>query len=78
MMIYGGQEYSCTEVPSLFEKDPFTRSGEDISCVIADLAQDKKGLPCNAVFEARIINESRVECTYTSGGKVCCSRVFDL
>ena len=78
MLIYGGQEFSCTEVPSLFEKEPFIRSGEDISSVIADLAEKKKTLPCDAVFEAKILEGTRVECTYTSGGKVCCSSVFDL
>ena len=46
--------------------------------VIADLAEKKKTLPCDAVFEAKILEGTRVECTYTSGGKVCCSSVFDL
>ena len=78
MLIYGGQEFSCTEVPSLFEKEPFIRSGEEISSVIADLAEKKKTLPCDAVFEAKILEGTRVECTYTSGGNVCCSSVFDL
>jgi glycosidase len=78
MLIYGGQEFSCTEVPSLFEREPFERSGEDISSAIADLAQLKKTLPCDAVFEARVLKGNRVECTYTSNGKVCARSEFEL
>lgn len=78
MMIYAGEEFSCTHTPSLFEKEPFDRSGEDISAVIADLAQKKKALPYDAVFEAKVIEGTRVQATYTSKGKVCESQIFDL
>lgn len=78
MMIYAGQEFSCTRTPSLFEKEPFDRSGEDISRLIADLAAEKKNLPSDAVFESRIVGGTKVEATYTSKGKVIASRIFDL
>ena len=78
MMIYAGQEFSCTQTPSLFEKEPFDRSGEDISRLIADLAAEKKNLPSDAVFESRIVGGTKVEATYTSKGKVIASRIFDL
>ena len=78
MLIYAGQEFSCTQTPSLFEKEPFDRSGEDISRLIADLAAEKKNLPSDAVFESRIVGGTKVEATYTSKGKVIASRIFDL
>lgn len=78
MMIYAGQEFSCTQTPSLFEKEPFDRSGEDISRLIADLATEKKNLPSDAVFESRIVGGTKVEATYTSKGKVIASGIFDL
>ena len=78
MLIYAGQEFSCTQTPSLFEKGPFDRSGEDISRLIADLAAEKKNLPSDAVFESRIVGGTKVEATYTSKGKVIASRIFDL
>lgn len=78
MLIYAGQEFSCTQTPSLFEKEPFDRSGEDISRLIADLAAEKKNLPSDAVFESRIVGGTKVEATYTSKGKVIASGIFDL
>ncbi len=78
MMIYAGQEFSCTHTPSLFEKEPFDRSGEDISRLIAGLAAEKKNLPSDAVFESRIVGGTKVEATYTSKGKVLVSRIFNL
>ena len=78
MLIYAGQEFSCTQTPSLFEKEPFDRSGEDISRLIADLATEKKNLPSDAVFESRIVGGTKVEATYSSKGKVTASRISHL
>ena len=82
MMIYGGQEFSCTEVPSLFEKEVFVRTGEDISREIAELSMMKKSLPCDAVFEARIEKitpqGAKVVATYTAKGKICARMEFEL
>lgn len=42
-LIYGGQEYRCETVPSLFEKDVFERSAEkDFSAFISAMSQLKK------------------------------------
>ena len=78
MLIYGGQEFSCTHTPSLFEQEVFSRSGKDISSDIAQLAAEKKALPHNAVFEARHLGGNRVEGVYVSGGRVCARREFAL
>ena len=41
-LLYAGQEYCCTEIPSLFEKDVFPRSTGDISALLVKLNQVKK------------------------------------
>lgn len=41
-LLYGGQEFCCTEIPSLFEKDVFPRNGADISDWFPILNQMKK------------------------------------
>ena len=41
-LLYAGQEFSCTHLPSLFEREVFDRSGRDISALLARLAQIKK------------------------------------
>ena len=40
-LLYGGQEFSCTETPSLFEKEVFSRSGRDISRYLTKLSEIK-------------------------------------
>ena len=40
-MLYGGQEFSCTHRPSLFEKEPFPRGGRDISAYLRKLSDIK-------------------------------------
>lgn len=42
VMLYAGQEYSCTETPSLFEKEVFPRNGRDLSSRLAHLAGIRK------------------------------------
>ena len=41
-LLYAGQEFSCTHLPSLFEREVFDRSGRDVSALIARLAAIKK------------------------------------
>ena len=41
-MLYAGQEFECTEIPSLFEKDVFPRTGKDISAYLKKLGEIKK------------------------------------
>ena len=40
-MLYGGQEFSCTHRPSLFEKETFPRDGRDISAYLRKLSDIK-------------------------------------
>ncbi len=50
-LLYAGQEYCCTEVPSLFEKDVFPRTLGDISGWFPKLNQVKKNiLSCRDAF----------------------------
>lgn len=43
-LIYGGQEFCCKEIPSLFEKDVFPRDGIDISSWFQKLNRMKKDI----------------------------------
>ena len=43
-LIYGGQEFCCKEIPSLFDKDVFSRDGKDISAWFQKLNRMKKEL----------------------------------
>ncbi len=78
MLIYAGQEFSCTHTPSLFDVDTVDRSGEDISATIASYAAMKKNLPTDAFFEARIVEGTRVAASYTVGGQVAEEKEFEL
>lgn len=50
-LIYAGQEFCATEIPSLFEKDVFPRTGTDISGLFFKLNQIKKEiLSCDDAF----------------------------
>lgn len=54
-LLYGGQEYCCDHVPSLFEKDVFPRDlNKDISPMLAKLGEVKKTvLACDDYFAGR-------------------------
>ena len=78
MLVYGGQEFSCTHTPSLFEKETFPRTGEDISATIAKLSQMKKGLPADAVFHAEVVEGTHVKASYIVQDKVVAEQEFDL
>jgi glycosidase len=50
-LIYAGQEYCCTQIPSLFDKDVFPRNLGDISCWFVSLNKMKKELlSCEDAF----------------------------
>lgn len=50
-LIYAGQEFCCTEIPSLFEKDVFSRDQGDVSHCYSKLNQMKKTLlSCEDAF----------------------------
>ena len=37
VLLYGGQEYSCSRLPSLFDKEVFPRTGKDITPLLQKL-----------------------------------------
>lgn len=78
MLIYAGQEFSCTTKPSLFDIDVFDRNGKDISSEIAQLVTMKKSLPTDAVFQAKLTGRNTVEASYYSDNKTIVSREFAL
>lgn len=41
-LLYAGQEFTCTHTPSLFEREVFPRTGEDITPLLQKLAVIKK------------------------------------
>ncbi len=51
-LLYAGQEYENDHLPSLFEKDVFSRqTGKDLSCLLQKLGQIKKtALACDDYF----------------------------
>ena len=78
MLIYAGQEFSCTTKPSLFDIDVFDRNGKDISSEIAQFVTMKKSLPTDAVFQAKLTGRNTVEASYYSDNKTIVSREFAL
>lgn len=52
-LLYAGQEFSETHRPSLFEREPITRAGEDLSPLLARLAQIKRRLGEEDSFDAQ-------------------------
>ena len=54
-LLYGGQEYCCDHVPSLFEKEVFPReAGKDITPLLVKLGEVKKTvLACDDYFTGR-------------------------
>lgn len=53
MLVYGGQEFSDANTPSLFEIDPVHFDGKDISEEMTRLGEIKKQLPVDAMFEVK-------------------------
>lgn len=78
-LIYGGQEYSCDHVPSLFDKDVFPRTGRDISPLLVKLYRLKKDILSPAdvlLFSAD--DENHIATGVRSDGKVRKLGVFSL
>ena len=54
VLLYAGQEFSCTHTPSLFEKEVFPRDGRDISAYLRKLSDLRhRVLDADDAFEAR-------------------------
>ena len=78
-MLYGGQEFSCTHVPSLFEKDVFDRSGRDISDYLRRLAEIKKAhLGCDDAFWAKADDANDIAILARENGESRKIGVFSL
>ena len=78
-LIYAGQEFCCTEIPSLFEKDVFPRTMGDISPLLAKLNALKKSLlSCNDAFLARADDRHDIAILERSDRKVRKLGIFSL
>ena len=79
-LIYGGQEYGCDHVPSLFEKEVFSRDPEkDISPLLAKLGRMKKEvLSCGDLMRADADDDLDVAVISRFGGKTQKLGVFSL
>ncbi len=79
-LLYAGQEYENDHLPSLFEKDVFSRStGKDISTELADLARiKKKVLSCEDYFFADSDDASDTAVLRRDDGKTAKIGIFSL
>ena len=60
-LLYGGQEFSCTHQPSLFEREVFPRSGRDISAYLSRLSEIKhRNLGADDAFTAQADDENDI------------------
>lgn len=79
VLLYGGQEYSCDHLPSLFEKDDFPRTGEDITPLLQKLnAVRRIYLSPEDWFTADADDENDIAVCLRSDGKKKKLGVFSL
>lgn len=78
-LIYAGQEFCCTEIPSLFEKDVFPRNHGDISDLLSKLNRIKKDLlSCEDAFMGRADDRNDIAILERSDMKTRKLGVFSL
>ena len=78
-LLYAGQEYCCTEIPSLFEKDVFPRDLGDISNWFPKLNQIKKEiLSCEDAFVGQADDKHDIAILERNDMKVRKLGVFSL
>lgn len=78
-LLYAGQEFCCTEIPSLFEKDVFPRNLGDISGLFHKLNQLKKEvLSCEDVFVGKADDAHDIAILTRNDRKICKLGVFSL
>jgi len=78
-LIYAGQEFCCTEIPSLFEKDVFPRTGRDISSWLKKLNGVKKEiLSCTDSFVGTADDQKDIAILERNDGKVRKLGIFAL
>lgn len=79
VLLYGGQEYSCNHVPSLFDKDVFPRTGTDITPLLQKLnAVRRTCLSVNDWFTADADDENDIAVCLRDDGKKKKLGVFSL
>lgn len=59
-LLYAGQEWAETHLPSLFEREPISRAGEDLTSLLQSLAAIKKRLGADDALEARADNAQQL------------------
>ena len=77
-LLYAGQEFSCTNRPSLFEKEVFPRTGRDIGAQLAKLAKFKHSFLGGGFFVARADDERAIAVMERSGVGFRAIGVFSL
>ena len=78
-LLYAGQEFSCTHLPSLFEREVFDRSGEDVSAYLRRLSDVKHSvLACDDAFWARWDEEKQIAMLCRQNGESRKLGIFSL
>ena len=78
-LIYAGQEFSCKETPSLFEKEVFPRDGRDISWLLRHLSDIKhRVLDADDAFDAQADDEHDIAVMLRQNDKRIKIGVFSL
>ena len=78
-LLYAGQEFCCTEIPSLFEKDVFHRTLGDISSWFVKLNQLKKTvLSCEDAFVGKADDKHDIAILERNDTKVRKLGIFSL
>lgn len=79
VMLYAGQEFCCTETPSLFEKDVFPRTGRNISEELTRMAALRKAyLDADDYFFASADDENSIAVIIRDNGKKRKLGIFSL
>lgn len=79
VLLYGGQEYSCDHVPSLFDKDVFPRTGKDITPLLQKLnAVRREHLSAEDWFTAEADDANDIAVCLRDDGKTKKLGVFSL
>lgn len=78
-LLYAGQEVCATHKPSLFEREPIDwNSGRDISALLRKLAELKRRLPTDAVFQIDTDDAQGIVCAGYRAPNACAVGVFPL
>lgn len=79
VMLYAGQEFCCSETPSLFEKDVFPRTGRNISWFLEKMVKLRKDyLEEDDYFFASADNENSIAVLIRDNGRKKKIGIFSL